>query len=427
MMENMKKYYHEPLYRNSVALMLNSAFSALFGLLFWIVAARIMSAKDIGLVTATISVATFILALSKIGLDQGLMRYLPETKEKNYFCSTILILTLALSLILSGIFLIGVNIFSPALLFLQKGWFLLAFLAYIVITSIYSIQNIILIAIRRSDLSMLQNILLGVRIPLLTFFAPLGFLGVFSTFGISFLLTLIFGFFLLDRQGLSIARNFDINSIKKTLKFSFGNFSAGIFTMAPVTIIPIMIVNTVGAEEGAYFYVAYSVAALLFMIPNAVSTSLFVEGSYSLPLRENTIKAMKLISIILIPALIMIFLFGDKILQLFSEEYSEQSLEMLQLLAFSSIFSSVISIFTSIKKIQKDVRIINYMNFVLSGMIIGFGYLALLKYGLLGLGYAWLGANIVMCVFAISIALLRKCGLGSDYKNSIEFDLKTHN
>ncbi len=45
MLDNLKKYYRDPLYRNSIAMMLNSAVAAFFGLLFWIVAARTMLAK----------------------------------------------------------------------------------------------------------------------------------------------------------------------------------------------------------------------------------------------------------------------------------------------------------------------------------------------------------------------------------------------
>ncbi len=71
MMASMKKFYRDPLYRNSIAMMLNSEFAAFFGLLFWIVAARTMSSKDIGLATAAISAAGFIVGLSRMGLYQG--------------------------------------------------------------------------------------------------------------------------------------------------------------------------------------------------------------------------------------------------------------------------------------------------------------------------------------------------------------------
>lgn len=408
MISNIQKYYKEPLYRNSIVLMLNTAFSALFGLLFWIVVARTVSSEDIGVATAVISAASLITALSRLGLDQGLVRYLPGLKEKKNFYSSVVILTLVFALIITGIFLIGINMFSPRLSFLRDGWFLPLFIAYIIITSMYFIQNVVFIAIRRADWGMVQNIILGTRIPAIFFLANLGVIGIFFAFGIAYLLALLVGIFILYNYGLSITRCFDTESIRKTLKFSLGNYSAGLFSMAPVTIIPIMILNTIGAEEGAYFYVAYSIATLLFMIPNAVSMSLFVEGSHNLPLKETVLKSVKLVFMLLIPAIIIIFLFGDKMLLLFSNEYSEKSFEMVQLLAVSSIFSAVISIFISIKKIQKDVRIINYMNFLLSLLIIGIGYAALLKYGLLGVGYAWLGANVLVCSILVGLMMFKE-------------------
>lgn len=158
MLSKLRSLYTDPLYRNSLALMLNSAFSAFFGLLFWIVAARTMPAKDIGLATAAISAAALIVGLSKLGLDAGLVRYLPESKNKNGLYSTIVMITLILALVLTAVFMLGINIFSPALSFLHDGWFLPVFFAYIAVTSIYSVQNLAFISIRRADLSLVQNL-----------------------------------------------------------------------------------------------------------------------------------------------------------------------------------------------------------------------------------------------------------------------------
>jgi len=169
MQKKLRSLYTDPLYRNSLALMLNSAIGAFFGLLFWIVAARTMPAKEIGLATAAISAAALIVGLSKLGLDAGLVRYLPESKNKNGLYSTIVMVTLVLALVLAAVFMLGINIISPALFFLRDGWFLPVFLAYIAVTSIYSVQNLAFISIRRADLSLVQNLLLGARIPILCY------------------------------------------------------------------------------------------------------------------------------------------------------------------------------------------------------------------------------------------------------------------
>ena len=205
-----------------------------------------------------------------------------------------------------------------------------------------------------------------------------------------------------------VTKHFDTTTVKKMIAFSLGNYTANMLMMLPVSVLPLMIINTIGAEEGAYFYIAYSVAGLLFMIPHAVSMSLFVEGSHNQPIKENVIKSIKFVMALLLPSIIFIVLFGDQLLMLFSAEYSEKSFEMLQLLAVSSVFAAIISIYTSIKRIQKDVRMLNYVSFAHSFLIISIGYISLLKYGLIGLGYAWLGSYIVICIFVIGIVVVKE-------------------
>src|SRR5665811_100179 len=187
MHKKLRSLYTDPLYRNSLALMLNSAIGAFFGLMFWIVAARTMPSKDIGLATAAISAAALIMGLSKLGLDAGLVRYLPESKNKNGLYSTIVMVTLVLALVLTAVFMFGINIFSPSLSFIRDGWFLPVFFAYIAVTSIYFVQSLAFISTRRADLSLVQNLLLGARISILLLIAGVGVFGVFSAVRMAFI------------------------------------------------------------------------------------------------------------------------------------------------------------------------------------------------------------------------------------------------
>ena len=71
---------------------------------------------------------------------------------------------------------------------------------------------------------------------------------------------------------------------------------------APNLILPIMVLNVLGAEQAAYYYIAYAIAALLSMIPNAISTSLFVEGSHGEALKRTVVKSLAIIFSLLVPA-----------------------------------------------------------------------------------------------------------------------------
>lgn len=405
MMSVLNKYYRDPLYRNSIAIMLNTASSSVFGLLFWIIAAHMISAKDIGLATTAMSAGLLIITLSKLGMDNGLIRFLPKSENKSDLYSTTLIVVLLISVIMTIVFLAGLDLFSPSLGFLRNGWFPLLFIIYIALTSINISQNTAFIALRKGDLSLIQNLLLGIRIPVLFIFAASGVVGIFIGFTFAYLLSFAFGLCLIYRMGVMLKPRVSKAALKETLGFSLGNYTASIFSIAPITILPVLIVNTIGAENGAYFYIAYTIASFLFMIPSAICTSLFVEGSHNLPLKENVIKSAKLIMLILVPSIVVFFLFGDKILLLFSKEFSVQSLELLKLLALSSVFSAIISVYLTIKRVQKNLKAINALNLTISVLLIGLGYLSMKVYGLPGVGYVWLALNAAVCICVLFLLI----------------------
>lgn len=400
------KYRNEPLYRNSLAIMLNSFFSSLFGLLFWIVAARNIPPNEIGLATASTSVALLLISLSKLGLDIGLIRYLPESSNKNRLYSTVLLVILLLVVTINIIYIAGIGIFSPALELLFEWKFLIAYFVYIISMSIYSIQNITLIAIRRADLSLIQNLALGSRVLIIFFIPFLNALGIISSLGISLVFAILLGSALLSHCELSFNPKVKISNLKEISRFSFESYIGDILSMLPATIVPLLILNTIGSQASAHFYIAYSIASLLFMIPHSVSMSLLVEGSHNSPIKENIIKSVKIIMVFLIPIVMAIFFYGDHALYIFSKEYSEQSFGVLKLLVASSLFYSIISVYQAIKRIKKEIKIINYINFAISIMIVGFGYIALLKYGIIGIGYAWLWTNLIICILILAFGRL---------------------
>ena len=84
------------------------------------------------------------------------------------------------------------------------------------------------------------------------------------------------------------------------------------------------------------------------------SQSLFAEDSYSeTELKVHLKKAIKIISLLLIPAILVTFLFGRYILLAFGKEYSSEGVIFLQILAISGIFLSINYIGNSQMKYNK--------------------------------------------------------------------------
>jgi len=406
---DIRKYVTEPLYRNSLAIMLSTLAAGVFGFGFWIIAARTISSYDVGLATAVIAAATMISALARIGLDVSLIRFIPESKNAAGLYSNSVYIPIILSLLLSAIYLAGIEVFSPSLAFLRNGLFAVMFITYIVTYSLNTTQNMLLVALRRADLQLLQNLTLGARLPILFVVSSLGVISILATINIAYLASVLIGLYLVYKLGIRPSRKIDWISLKSTFKFSIGNYVATLFSIAPTTVVPLLIVNLLGPDDCAYYYIAYYIMSILLMVPFGISISLFVEGSHNLPLMANVVKSTKFMLAMLLPMIFVTVLFGDRILMLFSHEYSSHSFQMLQLLAVSSLFSGITYIYISIKKVQKDVSVINFLSVLTSGLLIALGYVLIPPYGLTGLGYAWLISNLAgFGVVIISIAYDRR-------------------
>lgn len=393
----------DSLYRNAIYLMLNTAVMAFLGLFFWVINTRLYSTEQVGIGTTLISVMTLISSFSILGLDSALIRYLPTSERKNEKINTSFIIVALTSILISIIYLVFLKTFSPKLLFVRENIvFSLLFVLFIIFCSLNTMSENVFIAYRSSGYVLIKNTIFSIAKLILPFaLIVLGSYGIFMSVGIS--LAIAFGssiIFLVMRYNYLFRPKINNNILKKMTKFSLGNYIAGFLSGSPAMILPLLTTNTIGAEYTAYFYMDMMVANLLYIIPIATSQALFAEGSYNeLELKIHLKKSAKIISIILIPAILITVFLGKYILMIFGKEYSEEGLLFLRLLALSGIFVSFNTIFGIILRVKHKIVMLIYINLINAMSILGLSYLFLSK-GLLGIGLAWIaGQGLVSLVY----------------------------
>ena len=377
--------------------MLNTGLVSIFNYLFWLTAGRAITPASIGMVTEAISAAALIVALTRLGMDDSLTRFLPGSKDPAGFYNALIAIILVITSVTSVGFLLGLEYISPALTFLNNWQYSLLFYGYVFLTSICDMQGTALVAIRRADLAFLQYGILIFRIPLLLAMKSFGVIGVFLALDIAYLITFAAGVALLYKKSVARDLHVNIGEALSTIRFSLGNYTSTVMYTAGLMLLPIMIVNVSGSAQAAYFYIAFTVATFLFMVPESVAASMFVEGSHNRPLRETTIKALIFNWMLLAPMVLAVFVFGEPILRLVSPEYSAAAYQLLLLLALSSLFYAVMTVYVTVVQVQKNMLALNLMRFIWSGLILVLGYIMLSRAGLIGVGYAWLLGNVGVC------------------------------
>jgi len=193
----------------------------------------------------------------------------------------------------------------------------------------------------------------------------------------------------------------DLGIIKDIRRYSAGNYFANLLGAAPALILPIMIVNLLGAEQNAYFYVALMVAGLLFAIPGAVSQSLFAEGShFEAPLGVNVRRSFRFIFLLLIPAIIVLLLAGKWLLLAFGATYSANALMLLWILALSSLFIGVNNVYFTILRVRGRIReLVALCGFIAFAVLVG-SYFITPATGIIGVGYVWIAAQGLVSIYA---------------------------
>jgi len=414
MKKTISKFYNylanDSLYRNSIYLMLSTGVMAVFGFFFWIINARLYSAEQVGIGTTLISIMTLISSFSLLGLGNSLIKYLPTSDKKNEKINTSFTLVGLTSIFISIFFLVFLKTFSPRLLFVRENIiFSLLFILFIVFTSLNAISENVFIAYRSSKFVLIKNTISSiVKLILPIFLVALGAYGIVVSMGIAiaiaFLVSLVF---LILRFNYSPKPIIDRIVVKRMTKFSLGNYVAGFIGGLPAMVLPILITNSIGAKFSAYFYMDMMIANLLYIIPSATSQALFAEGSYSeIELKVHLKKAIKIISIIIIPAIIVTFLFGKYILLAFGKEYSSEGVIFLQILAISGIFISINCIGNSIFYIKHRIKLIILVNFIGASIILSLSII-FIHNNLLGIGVGWmLGQGIISVIYLLFIKKL---------------------
>ncbi len=409
MLHKLKNYYRDPLYKNSFYILLNSITAALFGVIFWFIAARLYSSEDVGLATALISSVVIIVNLSGFGLNTGLIRFLPGSTEKTQLLSSVWIVSIAGVLIFGFIFLAGIDIFYPGMKFLMDPWVIVIFILLLIFQMSSGLFSNTLLALRKAEYSYAQGMGLGLRIILLIPLTFAGVLGIFGSLGIAYFSSFSMGLFILYRMKIFIKPVLKKNLLNDILHFSITNYIVDFLVMAQSFILPIFILNNIGAKEAAYFYVAFSIAVLLYAVPTSVFMSMFIEGSYGEPLRKNMIKSLIIVGAIIVPLGLAMYFFGDILLSLFSREYSQNAYEVLKLLTLSAAFVTLNSLFIAVKKVQKNIKPLIAVNALLFFLIVLFSYV-LIPQGILGVGIGWIAAQGTTAI-VVGVMMWREMGL----------------
>jgi O-antigen/teichoic acid export membrane protein len=349
--------------------------------------------------------------LARLGLDIGLIRFLPGEADKTGMMNTSFTIVGFLSAILALVFVMGVGVWAKALVFVRdNAWYAALFIAFTVATALVELlRQGVFVAYRRTQSSLVVEVVGGLRLPLVLAFLSAGAYGIFVAWGLGGVAALAAGIVLVlvAQRSYRPMPTIRRGVVGKMLRFSLGNYTAETLREFPGFVLPIIVLGVfttkfggdVGKDMAAYFYVAWTIASVVMMISYATGSSLLAEGSADPgKFGSSTAKAMRFMLLLLAAAIVIVFVAGGRVLAWFDEEYSENAFPLLRLLTVSGIPMAINTIYVTQKRMERKMWPVILMYAFVACFTVGVGYALIDRNDLLGIGIAWLVSNSLVAV-----------------------------
>lgn len=380
-------------------------------MIFWLVVARWYPAEQVGIATTVLAVATFLSGIASFGMPDGLVYYLPSSKEPTRLINTVYSVSALGALLFGTAYIAGINFWSPDLAMLQQSAInIVLFVAGTVVLNITQAQDIHFIAERVSKLSFYKGIWSSLlKFPMLLFvFLVSSWQVIFAAIIVSTLISVL----IYTRQFQRTVRTdyrprllFAQTVWRPIIRYSLGNLVADSISLVPNSVLPVLVFSQISPAASAYFFMAWTIAGTLSVVGRALGSALFAESSHNKKdIEKDTIRSLLYGALILIPGVIAVAFLGKPMLSLFGPEYSDNAAMLTTLLAASAIPLTIYRILAGVLKGREQIKQLTLVTIIDVVLHIGCSVWLVSSMGLMGIGIAKLLAHSVASILAFIFA-----------------------
>jgi O-antigen/teichoic acid export membrane protein len=414
----------DPLFRNSLLLMMSTGVMAALGFVFWSICARLYTEEQVGVATALLAVLNLITSLSLLGFEISIIRVLASHKDKNALLNACLSISGLLGVIFGIGFLVLQPIAWPDLATVRTGIVVTGlFMGFIFVSIASYMLESVFIALRSSQYILQKGFIFSVtKLVLPPVLVGFGAFGIYASWMIALMVaTVVSAIVLVRRFDFRFGFHFNLEPLQGMVAYSFANYASSFAEGLPIMLLPLVILGMFGPAASAHYYMAMTLASLLFTIPVAATQSLFAEGSHvEGHEREHTLRALKLTFLILIPGIIILSLAGPVVLSLFGHNYVADSIPLLILLAVSAVPVALNSVARTILKLRYQSASLVWVSLVGSLIIVGLCF-PFQGMGLTGIGVAWLlGQMVMLLCYGLTIRESRALIVGVPWRRRLQ-------
>ncbi len=433
----LRRVRSDSLVRNSIYLMASTVVTAGLGYVFWAVAAHTFTSQEVGIGGAVISLCSTAALLTYLGSSAMLIERLPENEHS----STWTAILLRVCLVTAGVTAVATAVAVPVLMtspdyhsFFSSAVPIVLAVAGAAAWTLVNLLGAAFIAARRAGRFMsIQTLVSAAKVLLLLPLAAVGAgaVGLVGAWVASAVLGVCVGaVWLVPRMGLGRAAGLrphrrDPEAAPEAegragaerrgthrrpagrpsgafLRRLAGQHLTSVGGAVTPLVLPVLVVLRLGVTLNAYFYITWMLGGVFFMVSPAVSAAVFAEGVRARSdLRHVVTKALRVIVVMLAPAMVIMIAGGRIILGLFGPAYAAAGYGLLILLAISALPDAVSNVAVAISRVTHRLTFSSALNLGILVVTLTGAWILMPRLGIAGAGVAWLGAQTLGAIASL--------------------------
>jgi O-antigen/teichoic acid export membrane protein len=351
-----------PVARQSVLILIGQALVMVSGFAFWGISAIAQTAREIGFAASLIGTSSLVSTVAVFGANQGVLKFLSNSKSKGEFLGSVVAAVLLTSITLS--ILIFLLVFRAG--DLGSSWATLAIL-FVMNTALFSVNTVTdaaMAAYRFTAFNSMNYAAASIMsISALFFFVRFGAAAMLGANCVLYGLVALGSLIRVSRAGEFSWRpvlNFEI--LKSIFKFSSLNYLAGVFWSAPLLLLPSLVLWQLGANQAGYLSITVTLFNALLLIPAASSQALFASLSARPADSSGELRRTLLITLgFMALACLGLASAGRWLLSLFGSQYADAGyLLLLALIPLSLVAGFNLLANVNLKNTAQLIKLTNY-------------------------------------------------------------------
>ncbi len=390
---------------NAIALMAATGITALFGLAFWAVAAR-LPASEVGRAAAVLSTATMLSLLASSNIGLLFSRVLASAGEKS---RSVVLAGYGAATGVGAVLGIGFVLFIPNDALFDSWLDRVTFPLLVVLFGLFVLQDWVLIGLRASRWVPVEQFLFAL--------AKLGLLVVFSAILIDggivlawaipcLLAVLIINLLLLGRVLPNRPPPADgaaqMPSRRGLGTIFLAEYATGAMAVVIPLTLPLIVVSQLGTEANAYYALPWLIAESLGLLIWNISSSYMVEASHDGPqiaaLMRRTFRLSFLVGGLGVPFLLIA---APWLLSFLGPDYAAEGTTVLRLMVAAIPFNIIVTMYVTTSRVRNLMGRVVAIQLLSAIMVIGLALTLIPRLGINGAGWAYLIAEAIAATIVI--------------------------